>query len=61
MDADIRRKVERLIRTSAYRDPKDPEHEEIKERVRKVFEIEHEGEVHGRRPSPIVIDTTPRK
>lgn len=50
-----------LMREPAYRDPSNPRHERVKAVVTKYFEQKHEGEISNRRPSPIVIDTTPLK
>lgn len=47
----------RLVASPAYWNKSDPDHERVKGMVTKNFEILHEGESHGRRVSPIVIDT----
>lgn len=61
MNSEIKLHLEALMRTPAYWNPNDPQHEIVKEKVSKVFGLEHEGELHGRRVSPIVFTTADPK
>lgn len=50
--------LQRLTSSEAYWDPSHVDHDLVKTRVRRFFDSTFEGETHGRRVSPIVIDTS---
>lgn len=56
-DEEITMQRDRMMRSEAYWDPRHIDHEIVKARVTRLFDVDHEGETHGRRPSPIVINS----
>jgi hypothetical protein len=50
--------LSRLVQSDAYMNPRHPDHELIKKRVSRYFELEFSGGGdRARRPNPIVIET----
>ena len=63
MSPEVQRLLDALVQSPAYWNTSDPQHEIVKDKVSRVYAIEHEGangnaEMHGRRPAAIVIDTS---
>lgn len=57
-DAQLISQVQQLTSSAAYWDKNHVDHELVTTRVRRFYEGEFAGVQHGRRPNPMVLDTS---